>query len=554
MDAVLYYDAESTTVGKAFYGRLAANAGIALACARYGGGSHLACVAPGDEDARHLLRLMIDNGVNDKTLIRVRNYISVMADQDLGTLFRLDPNIGDLMWARAFQGKDAGLAVCGITHSLTPLDTQGWVGALTSAPVHPWDALICTSRAARGMVVEMLTAWREYTAERGGRMPACPIRLPVIPLGVVCDDFDPTTAAAAAGRVELRSRLGLGDEDVAVLFSGRLSFDEKAHPVPMFLALEEARRRSVRPLRFLMIGRFPKPEHEALFRRAAATFAPSVPLTILDGGDPPTSRNIRFAADIFLSLSDNLQETFGLTPIEAMAAGLPVVASAWDGYRDTVVDGECGVLAPTTMPVPGPGGRALGATHFLTQDYLAFLGATAQVTAVDVAAAAEGIRMLVDDVERRRTMSEAARRRARERYDWSVVVPQYEALWAESRAIRERDGAGIPRPAPPRSLDPSRLFGGFVERRLDGDWTVRTIEGAMERLNALTSDPLSVYRAPAATSGEFEPLVRLAAAPITLDALAIAAGMEGDTVRRRVAWLAKMRVLELRPPEARLDE
>ena len=40
-----------------------------------------------------------------------------------------------------------------------------------------------------------------------------------------------------------------------------------------------------------------------------------------------------------MSLADNIQETFGLTPVEAMAAGLPCVMSDWDGYRDTVRDG-----------------------------------------------------------------------------------------------------------------------------------------------------------------------------------------------------------------------
>jgi hypothetical protein len=53
------------------------------------------------------------------------------------------------------------------------------------------------------------------------------------------------------------------------------------------------------------------------------------------------------AADIFLALSDNCQESHGLAPIEAMAACLPVVAADWNGFSEVVADGETGYLVPT---------------------------------------------------------------------------------------------------------------------------------------------------------------------------------------------------------------
>lgn len=52
----------------------------------------------------------------------------------------------------------------------------------------------------------------------------------------------------------------------------------------------------------------------------------------------PEKRLLLSAADVFVSPVDNLQETFGQSVIEAFAAGLPVIASDFDGYKDTVDD------------------------------------------------------------------------------------------------------------------------------------------------------------------------------------------------------------------------
>jgi hypothetical protein len=52
---------------------------------------------------------------------------------------------------------------------------------------------------------------------------------------------------------------------------------------------------------------------------------------------------------MFLFPIDNVQETFGLAPIEAMAAGLPVIVSDWDGMKDTVTP-DVGIRIPTEVP------------------------------------------------------------------------------------------------------------------------------------------------------------------------------------------------------------
>lgn len=51
-------------------------------------------------------------------------------------------------------------------------------------------------------------------------------------------------------------------------------------------------------------------------------------------------------ADVFFFPTTYPWETFGMVQIEAMACGIPVVASDWQGPRDIVIDGKTGFLCP----------------------------------------------------------------------------------------------------------------------------------------------------------------------------------------------------------------
>jgi alpha-maltose-1-phosphate synthase len=238
---------------------------------------------------------------------------------------------------------------------------------------------------------------------------------------------------------------------------GRLSWHAKAHPLPHFAAL--GRASAGRRLRLVLAGWFAHPEQERAFRAQHAALAPDVALSVLDGREPAVRQGIWHAADLFLLLVDNIQETFGLAPIEAMAAGMPCVVSDWDGFRDTVRDGVDGFRVPTWLMPPGSAADLAQVYAGGRENYDSYIAGTTQLAAVDIARAAEAIAALADDPALRARMGAAARERARD-YDWSVVVARYQELLAELAALRLA-GASATR-GEPRWMEPTRAFAHYA--------------------------------------------------------------------------------------------
>jgi hypothetical protein len=205
---------------------------------------------------------------------------------------------------------------------------------------------------------------------------------------------------------------------------------------------------------------------------------------VLDGRREDERVRAWASADIFCSLSDNIQETFGLTPVEAMAAGLPVVVSDWDGYRDTVRDGIDGFTVPTTSAPRGVGG-ALARRHALELDsYDRYIGQASAATAVDVEAATRALQTLVADPDLRRRMGENGARRARDTFDWSIVIDAYRNLWrhlADKREEARRNNKAALGGIWPARLDPFDLFESFPTSRLSRQDQIRRTPGLTDQ-------------------------------------------------------------------------
>jgi glycosyltransferase involved in cell wall biosynthesis len=457
------------------------------------------------------------------------------------SIFLPGPGLGGHAWWRR-RHRQSAFSLVGVTHTTATERTMDSIGDLLVSPVQPWDALICTSRAVQGMVRRLIAEQAHYLRDRLGATRFEGPHLPIIPLGVDCDAF----AMPEGARAKWRERLEIPEEAVAVLVVGRLSPSTKFTPGPLYLALEQAARAAKRPVHLILAGYFEAERHRRIFLEGAAALCPSVPVRHIDATEDEARREIWAAGDIFTLPVDNVQETFGLAPIEAMAAGMPVVVTDWDGFRDTVRDGVTGFRIPVLAASQGQDIALRFAAGM--DNYSDYLVATAQHTAMDVAAAAEAFRVLIADPVKRRTMGDAARAHARLAYDWPAVIAQYAALFdelAQHRAAAggERAPTQAGREAVPLRPDPYAAFADYPTRRLTRGMRFALAPGAgAERFAELTAVPGVIGRGMLLPDvAAFRALfARLSEGPATLEEIAaLGAQGQGWRLSRAMVWLLK---------------
>jgi hypothetical protein len=144
-----------------------------------------------------------------------------------------------------------------------------------------------------------------------------------------------------------------------------------------------------------------------------------------------------------------------------MAAGKPVVAADFSGYRDLVRHGQSGFLVPTLRPEDmGP----LDALWPLLPEHISALQ-LAQRTPLDMNDWLGYLRLLLDSADLRWQMGEAGRRRVQELFDWQAVVKRMEEKWRELKA-RALAGPGGEAENNVFNLSLKEMFGHFMSGSL----------------------------------------------------------------------------------------
>ena len=169
-------------------------------------------------------------------------------------------------------------------------------------------------------------------------------RLSMVPCGVDLHEFGPGDKAQA------RRALGLPEHEFVVLQLGRMVPRKGVDNVIQAMAHLDGEP----PARLLVVGGNSTdpddgqtPEISRLRDLAQQTgVAPRV--TFVGQRQRDSLRNFYLAADVFVSTP--WYEPFGITPLEAMACGTPVIGSDVGGIRYSVTEGVTGHLVPPRQP------------------------------------------------------------------------------------------------------------------------------------------------------------------------------------------------------------
>ena len=477
--------------------------------------------------------------------------------RSVGSLFLPGPGIDDAAYLRLREGISA-YSLVGVTHTTASHGAMDSIVGLLSAPVMPWDALICTSHAVGQTVKAVLEAHSAYLNWRFGQNLNLTLpQLPVIPLGVHCEDF----VFSAEERLMARKRFGVDPDEVVVLYVGRLSFHAKAHPHAMYLGLQRVVERTQKKVVLVQCGWFANESIEKSFVDGAKEFCKDVRTIYTDGRDVDSRRQSWASADIFISLSDNIQETFGLTPIEAMAAGLPVVVTDWNGYKETVGDGQEGFRIPTYMAPPDLGEPLARAHEAGVENYDFYCGLACQSVAIDGKILTERLIDLVMNRELRLRMGESGKKRALEKFDWPVVYRHYQQLYLDLCELRRmasahpewRDRVAAAPSVFAGRMDPFRSFGHYPTALIGHDTMVASgPDIGLKHYERLIQHGLFNYAAKIFPSSDiFERFLSVLDnnRSLSVECLAQETGLPLGSAVAAVATLAKMGILILTQKE-----
>src|SRR5512143_3027012 len=126
------------------FGKDVANLELYRALARHGDFDQLDIVSVQSSDDEALRNALLQ-GRDSPTRIAGGSVLNSAIAAQAGALLRGQPYLYELAWLRRRGAGDAAYSLLGLVHTIAPPAVRQLIANAVLGPVHPWDAIVCTS-------------------------------------------------------------------------------------------------------------------------------------------------------------------------------------------------------------------------------------------------------------------------------------------------------------------------------------------------------------------------------------------------------------------------
>ncbi len=428
------------------------------------------------------------------------------------------------------------------TISYSPLVYQYFI-PLFLCGAREYDAIVCSSLAARKAITTILAYIAENLTSSGftGQPPS--VQFPVIPFGVDDEFFRPVDKEFA------RTTLGWPKDPFVFLWVGRFAPEDKADLVPLISVFARLRSRlAPQPMMLVLAGNDSGNNYSHFLEETAAELGVGAFVKVVRGAPTMLLPILYSASDAFVSPADNIQECFGVTVIEAMACGLPVLAADWSGYRELVEHGRNGFLIPTYWPTDISQIEAMAFALPWVDDHFLI----AQATTVDHCALFTAMSALARNLTLSSEMGRVSRGLVKDRFTLKRVAAAYDETWASLYSHAQESSVS---PSAPgfRTFPYSRIFKHFATQPVNSSAYVEIEAIGLQCLN--NPNMLRIYSEtqftirPASILSLLKDLLNRSA-PLSMEEaafqLAASQSINIENARLLVCWMLKRGLIGLR--------
>ncbi|HSE18782.1 MAG TPA: glycosyltransferase family 4 protein [Pyrinomonadaceae bacterium] len=162
-------------------------------------------------------------------------------------------------------------------------------------------------------------------------------------------------------RRKIKTELGFGEDDKIVLYAGRITIEKNLHTLlRIFRTLQDLVPNlhlviagEVQDIPFGGMGVYSISMTATLMKLIKELELNSSSIHFVGRKSAAQLRDIYASADVFVNMTLHHDENFGLSQVEAMACGTPVVGTSWGGLKDTILHGETGYQVSTVVTGSG---------------------------------------------------------------------------------------------------------------------------------------------------------------------------------------------------------